>query len=84
MSGQYIIPGTRTVVDPTVANTSHKQRLFSDSIIQWLAQMGLRLCRQGNSVPVGSLLQRIRDIPNMPDDLCFPVFFGSLGLVACH
>ena len=68
-SGQYIIPGTRSVVDPTAANTSHKQRLFSDSIIQWLAQMGLRLCRQGNTVPAGSLLQRIRDIPNVPDDL---------------
>jgi hypothetical protein len=63
-SGQHPLPGQPIVIHPPSTTKTRGQRLFTDSLVQWLGEADLRLCRHGY-LPSGSLQTPISALTNI-------------------
>ena len=67
-SGLNPLPGQPVIIHPNPVTRKKQQRLFTDSLVQWLGEGGLRLCRHG-SIGSTSLQTPISALPNIPHAL---------------
>ena len=67
LSGLNPLPGQPVVIHPR-AHTRKTQRLFTDSLVEWLDEGGVRLCRHGHIGPV-TLQTPIHSLPGVTADL---------------
>ena len=63
-SGLNPLPGQPIVIHPLPSTRKTQQRLFTDSLVQWLDEGGLRLCRHGSLGPT-SLQTPISALPGI-------------------
>ena len=62
-------PGQRIILDPRYQKPGRQSPLYTDSIIQWLHQRNLYLCRHGKPPTQDSLSLHISSLPNLTDNI---------------
>ena len=74
--------GQSTIIEPDTNTRKHKQKLLTDSTIDWLAQAGLRLCQKGSTSTTESLSYPIKCLSNVPADILLHCHNNGLYFLA--